>query len=359
MLIGLTQQKILDFQKMGQEKKEAKNQSPHQVRIVRVNNNNYEGYSVASGLDSHRLGELGGMVHHDRAGRKLTKSAIVLSLTLLLTTVALSYYNSLRYLNVKTSSNSNLAQNQNRWNLFSAEVFSYIFNNLNQQKTKPFDSHSTDIPNGRSKDFSNPQSSPTDSNAIHPHSQFKLRVAKYTPPIVESATPKPKSVKSKLRLAQVFHHGSLSEFDLKTAFDSNPSAHSKLSFSYGGDILASHRGFFRVFNVSDSITDSDESSFHVAGYEGIIPMWSAASPAFQQREYLKSQQKEGSFSNSNASPEDKIEITHKNYLMPDMKDKDTILSLARMTSNSYTEPEKGDWKSIPPWNMVRGFYLLL
>ena len=40
---------------------------------------------------------------------------------------------------------------------------------------------------------------------------------------------------------------------------------------------------------------------------------------------------------------------------PDVQDRETLLLLAKMASNAYTEPDKSDWYDISPWNIVSAF----
>ena len=40
---------------------------------------------------------------------------------------------------------------------------------------------------------------------------------------------------------------------------------------------------------------------------------------------------------------------------PDVQDRETLLLLAKMASNAYTEPDKSDWYDISPWNIVSTF----
>lgn len=46
-----------------------------------------------------------------------------------------------------------------------------------------------------------------------------------------------------------------------------------------------------------------------------------------------------------------------NVVGPDIKRRETLLTLAKMTSNAYTTPDKDDWYSINPFNNVRSMLL--
>ena len=47
-----------------------------------------------------------------------------------------------------------------------------------------------------------------------------------------------------------------------------------------------------------------------------------------------------------------------NVVGPDVKQRETLLTLAKMMSNAYTSPDKQDWYSIDPFNAVRSIILL-
>lgn len=45
-----------------------------------------------------------------------------------------------------------------------------------------------------------------------------------------------------------------------------------------------------------------------------------------------------------------------NVVGPDVKRRETLLTLAKMTSNAYTQPDQKDWYNIDPFNTVRSIH---
>ncbi|ORY36355.1 alpha/beta-hydrolase [Rhizoclosmatium globosum] len=86
--------------------------------------------------------------------------------------------------------------------------------------------------------------------------------------------------------------------------------------------------------TSDPLFDNPEFStgFTLSAVSGKVPKWSAA----------------------RVKPNDR-NIFHKDMLLPNASDPQTVLALARMTSNSYAEPGGAGWVDIPPYNLSDRF----
>ncbi|KAJ3302856.1 putative lipase atg15 [Blyttiomyces sp. JEL0837] len=161
---------------------------------------------------------------------------------------------------------------------------------------------------------------------------------------------------STLKLSQVFHHGIVD--DSTTA----SSSQSPLRNDYS-------RGFFRVMDVSDSksrSTSNDDSAtqtdeFTIKFKHGRIPRWSTLSPSYRMKQKRnvvdEEEEDEGEpvIWSKRKGGDDTLKVLHKDILLPDMSDTTTVLNLAKMTFNSYTEPDKPDWMNIPPWNVTDRF----
>ncbi|KAI8616450.1 Alpha/Beta hydrolase protein [Chytriomyces sp. MP71] len=100
---------------------------------------------------------------------------------------------------------------------------------------------------------------------------------------------------------------------------------------------------FDIDAAPDSGSESDSGILSVASKRGRVPKWSSVS-----RRSL------ASTTNKHGDPLS-IAIAHKDALLPDSTDKETVLALARMTSNSYTEPGNPAWVDIPPYNISDRF----
>lgn len=48
-------------------------------------------------------------------------------------------------------------------------------------------------------------------------------------------------------------------------------------------------------------------------------------------------------------------VIHTKQDIPNMSDPLTVLNFAKMTYNSYYEPNSGSWKVVPGWNVTAGF----
>jgi putative lipase involved disintegration of autophagic bodies len=94
--------------------------------------------------------------------------------------------------------------------------------------------------------------------------------------------------------------------------------------------------------------------FTVSHKPALTPQWSNASRASRVR-YWSSKLDSGELKPHDIPETETIRITHKETREPDITDTQTILSLAKMTFNSYTEPENKDWMPIPPYNVTDRF----
>ncbi|KAJ3378321.1 putative lipase atg15 [Entophlyctis sp. JEL0112] len=74
----------------------------------------------------------------------------------------------------------------------------------------------------------------------------------------------------------------------------------------------------------------------VSGYAGLLPEWSRHSLA------------NGEWPSTVNSSERRL-LGHKDTLLPDATDPETVLSLALMAFNSYYEPSDSEWIDVPEW----------
>ncbi|KAJ3216225.1 putative lipase atg15 [Dinochytrium kinnereticum] len=191
--------------------------------------------------------------------------------------------------------------------------------------------------------------------------------------------PPPKQVSdgrtSRFRLAQVFHHGVIKEDPARKPRSGPCGSESEFD---GMDRVPHSRGFFRVLDV-DGIREKrrkeggslvlggiEDERFDVAHYAGQVPVWSEGSPVKRQRDWEEAvkgfeedvfvdqtlRRGHGGVEEVVKRFEEPIKISHKDLRLPNMTDTLTVLNLAKMTFNSYTEPNNKDWMDIPPWNVV-------
>ncbi|KAJ3072158.1 putative lipase atg15 [Podochytrium sp. JEL0797] len=145
-----------------------------------------------------------------------------------------------------------------------------------------------------------------------------------------------------LRLAQVFAAGE-SVPRQQQAPSLRQDAFEMLGSLVSAEDLADPRAaFLRVKDVSSAAYSANADSFTVEAVNGAVPMWSHASSKAMRR-------KERHTDNH------RVDIYHKDMLMPNASDPATVLALARMTSNSYTEPGESGWVDIPPYNLSDRF----
>ncbi|KAJ3236445.1 putative lipase atg15 [Chytriomyces hyalinus] len=103
----------------------------------------------------------------------------------------------------------------------------------------------------------------------------------------------------------------------------------------------------RVASPETLLSQRDSHPLHsVSVKRGSIPQWSAAS----KRSVLK-KRRDGFAVGSDGY----VNIFHKDALLPNASDVATVLALAQMTSNSYTEPGNPAWVDIPPYNLSDRF----
>ncbi|KAJ3411444.1 putative lipase atg15 [Chytridiales sp. JEL 0842] len=172
-----------------------------------------------------------------------------------------------------------------------------------------------------------------------PQPRPKLRI-KYQPPPSTNSLPSSTSQPSKLRLAQVFHHGFINP---------NPSSLYKSAEHERSD------KFFRVMDLKGPISTEEwkdeQEPFQLKGRKAYVPEWSKVSKASRIKEW------EGKKGGRRGVWEEEaiVHLTHKETLEPDMSDPQTVLSLAKMTYNSYNEPTDKQWMPIPGYNVTDRF----
>ena len=67
---------------------------------------------------------------------------------------------------------------------------------------------------------------------------------------------------------------------------------------------------------------------------------------------VKNAQKDPLLIQSNGAKEINAFVKSREIIMPDPKDPKTVLALAKMTYNSYYEPEDKNWINVPGWGVV-------
>ncbi|KAJ3020513.1 UNVERIFIED_CONTAM: putative lipase atg15 [Siphonaria sp. JEL0065] len=96
-----------------------------------------------------------------------------------------------------------------------------------------------------------------------------------------------------------------------------------------------------VFGATTSSSQSLQWSFNVTGRKGAVPQWSEYS---QKRT-----------AGSNRIDDQSHILGHKDTIIPDHTDRETVLNLGLMAFNAYYEPDSAEWLPIDGWLPKDGF----